>query len=60
MPDFQLFYTNRDGPAPTGFVLVPVYTNATREHLLCTLPLETGTMDGQAIVLAGVALYVAD
>lgn len=45
---------------PTGYVRVPVYTNATREHLLCTLPLETGTMDAQAIVLAGVAVYVAE
>lgn len=63
LPEFQIFYASREETATTaaGFVQVPVYTNGTREHLLCTLPFQTGsTMSAEAIVLAGVALYVTD
>lgn len=40
-------------------IALPLYSNSSREHLICTLKLSTN-IEKEAIILSGVALVVPD
>lgn len=66
LPAFQIrFDVERSESAANAAAIdknmieLPLYSNSSREHLICTLKLST-TIEKEAIILSGVALVVPD
>lgn len=62
LPAFQIRFDVEESDSTSNdkdIIELPLYSNSTREHLICTLKLST-TIDKEAIILSGAALVVPD
>lgn len=59
IPDFSINYNVNDDVHDKDVIELPLYSNSSREHLLCMLKMQTNVAK-DAIILAGVALIVPE
>lgn len=59
LPEFQINFNIQTDYTDKDMIELPLYSNSSREHLICTLKLCT-TVGKEAIILSGVALIVPD
>lgn len=59
IPDFQINFNVEAETQEKDVVELPLYSNSSREHLICTLKIRAD-ITKEAITLAGVALIVPE
>lgn len=59
MPDFRINFNVESDVHEKNVIELPLYSNSSREHLICTLKVRTD-IPKDTIVLAGVALIVPE
>lgn len=60
IPDFCInFNVSEDADGEKDVIELPLYSNSSREHLICTIKLRTN-IPRDTIILAGVALIVPE
>lgn len=59
IPDFQINFNINTESLEKDVVELPLYSNSSREHLICTLNMRTDVVK-EAIILAGIALIVPE